>query len=509
MLIAAVALLQVVSAQVRTLIVTGWDMPTPAELRKYGESFRSLPFDGAGIRFEVDGAPRSPFQSAFSRDTWDEGQFEPGIKDLEAWAAAPNRRLPRSLLTLNANPGDVDWFDDAGWKQIARHWRLAGEIVRRGKLAGVIFDPEPYTGKFRQFQRSLQPQFKLHSKAAYLVEARRRGREVMRAFAAEAPHATILCYYLFNQIQKPSADNQPYDLLPAFVDGWFDAMPSGITIVDGNESAYRYNESQAFRAATAKTRGENSRFLSPENRAKAYGQLKAGHGLYLDAYLNSRGNPWYIDGKGGSRLWRLAQNASDAFASSDGFVWIYGEQARWWPGGSKDKRWVDVLPDIADALWIARDPETAADRLSASGKDGLVNGDFSESERGWSKWQGEGGQGRISFSRGAATLSGVQAGCVYQAVALQPGQPLAVSAVATSYGNAKASLLIRWQDEKGKWLNEQTDRRFPLYSDRMATMVFAPVAARRAVVMGMAYSPSSKATDRVRFTRLKAVPFRP
>ena len=37
---------------------------------------------------------------------------------------------------------------------------------------------------------------------------------------------------------------------------------------------------------------------------------------------------------GGTSAQRLTANVASALAAADGFVWIYGEQGRWWPGGN-------------------------------------------------------------------------------------------------------------------------------------------------------------------------------
>ena len=76
-----------------------------------------------------------------------------------------------------------------------------------------------------------------------------------------------------------------------------------------------------------------------ENRAKYHGQVQAGFGFYLDMYLNEKGNHYYFGPKkGGSRIDRLRDNLSAALEASDEYVWVYGEQCRWWKSQSLSKQ---------------------------------------------------------------------------------------------------------------------------------------------------------------------------
>ena len=103
--------------------------------------------------------------------------------------------------------------------------------------------------------------------------------------------------------------------------------------IEGDEDAYRFNSEADFNRAYTRLRTKLPAFVSPENREKLRNQTRVGHGIYLDAHVNPPGSPWYIDRLGGTSAERLAANVSSALAAADGFVWIYGEQGRWWPGG--------------------------------------------------------------------------------------------------------------------------------------------------------------------------------
>jgi hypothetical protein len=70
---------------------------------------------------------------AFNREHWSEVDLQ----------AATPVTATNNFLLLNANPGDVDWFEDAGWVEITEHWRLRAWLAKHGGLKGIVFDIEP------------------------------------------------------------------------------------------------------------------------------------------------------------------------------------------------------------------------------------------------------------------------------------------------------------------------------------------------------------------------------
>ncbi len=50
-------------------------------------------------------------------------------------------RFTDNFLTIGANPGNVDWFDDEGWQQIVEHWRIAAWAAKQSGLQGVALRP--------------------------------------------------------------------------------------------------------------------------------------------------------------------------------------------------------------------------------------------------------------------------------------------------------------------------------------------------------------------------------
>lgn len=490
------------AARPKKLIVTGWDNPTTAQLRRDIATMEQWPFDGAIIEAVAVGAPanvnRLPLRETFSRGAWKREWFVRSIADLKA---ARSAKLTDLFVTVLAQRGDADWFDDDAWRDVVEHWRIAAWIAKQGGAKGILFDPEPYTEPFEQFNYAKQEGREKHSYAQYWAKARERGRAVMRAIAEEFPDAVVFTYRLLCDCWAATGRADPrealmshtYGLFVPFFDGWLDVLPPTMTIVEGTEDAYLFNDERQFLEAVLTAKGAAQELVSPENRAKYRAQVQVGFGIYLDAYINPEGSPWYVDGKGGPRVERLRQNVASALRMADEYVWIYGEQGRWWPdakdwakwaGEQQFPPWPQVLPRADQMLAKARDPIAWARRQIQHGQliNRARNGDFSAAAAavneqpaadwqaegnpsGWSHWQEEQtSRGDFAWDRevgsagrGSARMSGVDNGCFIQTYAVRPNEEYAIAVSIRARGRGAPYVLARWQTEAGKWTAWERD----------------------------------------------------
>jgi hypothetical protein len=288
----------------------------------------------------------------------------------------------------------------------------------------------------------------------------------------------------------PSLSVSSQGFLPAFIDGWLDVIPPTMTLVDGCESAYSFNSTVPFLQSAVLIGGDCQSLVSPENRAKYRAQVQVSYGIYLDAYANPVGSPWFIDGLGGPRVERLRANVSEALRCCDQYVWIYGEQHTWWPLERTDINtpWEQALPGADAALRFSADPDGYAkarlQSLREAGKlvDLVRNGDFG-SERtadangtelvykdglppaGWGQWEAREG-GSFTWDRavgsaapGAARAAKVGEGCFIQDSApVKPGERYHVSGSYKLRGQGSALIRVRWQTTEGKWTHDQLDK---------------------------------------------------
>ena len=468
------------SSRRKKLIATGWDMPDTKRLRDNLTEIESRPFDG--IVFEVLGRKDDKNKStcklrwAFLDEKWDRKWFQPAIDNLRA---CKFKRLTDNFIVFNANPGSVDWFDDAGWANITDHWRIAAWVARQSGVKGILFDPEPYVRDHKQFSYRLQSESEKHTFAEYRRQVRLRGREVMTAITAEYKDITIFCYFL-NSIQKravrqakPAAalKKSSYGLFPAFIDGWLDAAGAGVTLVDGCESAYRYNSQLEYLQSAVFIKGDAQKLISPANCAKYRAQVQVSYGMYLDAYWNPKSSPWYVDGLGGPRVKRLRANLAAAMRCADEYVWVYGEKFRWWPTPNKRvgaKTWPEALPGCDGAMQYVRDPIAYGRRRLAKidkASNTARNGDFAAKTDGWHVWQDKKSKGAFTWDsnigrngKGSARATGASAGCFLQKYDAKPGDRYAVRAFCKIKGKGDARLHIRWQTGDDKWTATRNDK---------------------------------------------------
>lgn len=470
----------------KKLIATGWDHVDAARLRLHLAEMEKRPFHGVVLQVDgrVDDKRTCAMRATFSSQPWREEWFGESLADLKACRFA---RFTDNFLLVGANPGDVDWFDDAGWAHIVEHWRIAARLARQANFRGLLFDPEPYTPPHAQFSYNAQAGKKDHTFEQYAAQARRRGREVMRTIAAEHDRIVVFCYFLNSVLAHAAAQTDPgasltgegYGLLPAFLDGWLDEAPPGVTFVDGCENAYRHNSPLQYLESAAAIRGDCQALVAPENRAKYRAQVQVGFGLYLDAYVNPPTSPWHIDPKGGTPAARLKANVRTALRVADEYVWVYGEKHRWWPtpnGRVQPTHWPQVLRGCDRILAMAGDPcGFAREYLSGGPKTVVRNGDFSaqrvqddhgrvETWRegakppGWGAWRHETSKGTFTWDRqsgcgaaGSARAAGVANGCLLQSIPVQPGQTYALRARCRKAERGQVLLTVQWQKADGSW----------------------------------------------------------
>ena len=478
----------------KKLIATGWDKPDQVGLKEHVRVMETQPFDGLMITVtgSRDDGKACALRGAHSAEPWQRAWFEAAIADLKS---VRFERFTDNFVTIGANPGNVDWFDDAGWAAVAEHWAIAAWITRQAGFKGFHFDPEPYTKPHSQFDYAAQPQSAQHSFAEYYAKARERGRQVITAVAQEYPDAVLFCYFMncVAAVATGHADPRPvlaglgYGLYPAFIDGWLDAAPPTLTFVDGCENAYLYHEDMQYVRAALSIKGACQELVSPENRATYRAQVQVSFGIYLDAYWNEEPSPWRVRCDDVPPVRQLFENVRSALQAADGYVWVYGEKFRWWPTpnrGVNPQSWPEALPACADALRLARDPAQFArgqvERLRQAGRltNLARNGDFqSETVKdpgtgraadwqtggapaGWSTWQTGEDKGTFSWDRdaGAAKVDGVaRGGCFIQKHDVAPGDTYLVRARAKTGGKTSAHVRVRWQSAEGRWLRENED----------------------------------------------------
>ncbi len=286
-----------------------------------------------------------------------------------------------------------------------------------------------------------------------------------------------------------------YGLKPAFIDGMLDAVPPTMTLVDGLEDAYRFNSEREFLAGhnwITSANGPAIRFVSAENRYKYRAQVQAGFGIFLDMYTVDESNGWYMDKKGDTSVKRLQKNVMAALAAADQYVWVYGQNHKWWSNPFMDNwmeeqfgnavQWQEALPGITEALNAARDPDDVAKQIVASEEndeklvnlavnpgfelskvtaslDGCIDWRGDSVPAGYFSWQQKGSNGTFSWdqqfgcrSNKSAKAVNVKEGCLLQKLQVESGDIYWVELESLLKGNGRACVTIGWQDAEGEWI---------------------------------------------------------
>ncbi|MGB9601831.1 MAG: hypothetical protein ACPMAG_03480 [Limisphaerales bacterium] len=475
----------------KKFIHLGWDIPNTEYLRLHWQEMEEKsPFDG--VMFYIVGKPdgkrRVDSQSAWDTNKWKIDWFTNAIQDL---GQCQFKKFTDNFIRFNATPGNIDWENDEGWNILFEKARICARISKAVGAKGLAIDFESY-GK---------PQFKYDYNSRLSFEqtkslARKRGQGFVQAITREQPDAILLALWLNSiNFRAANSDNpdsvligEEYGLLPAFIDGMLDSIPPSMTLVDGCELGYYMDSSEEFLQAAHNIRswtGAAMRLVSLENRKKYLAQMQVGFGIYLDMYLNEAGNRNYFPPLDGSRLKRLYRNLTAAANAADKYVWIYGEQCRWWQTATSDKwfenlsktvgkgrLWDEALPGIARLITFVNKPEQFVEQelKSKTLTNIAVNPDFSIISNngnltGFSVWQDEKLPKGVflpdkNIGNGSALAKKVLRGCLIQKHNVIAGEFYYLRVKSLSKGNSAPSLMARWQTTDGKWCCENKDKIF-------------------------------------------------
>lgn len=225
----------------KKLIAFGWHTPTTAEIRANIKKYEQVPVDGVGFdTFVRDsaGKRRLLFQSVFRRVPLNWPMFREGLADLKA---TPFRKLTERLIRFQSMPADgVDWFD--GFSTVVNNISQVGRFVKEANLAGVFFDPEPYSYGKNVWRYSDQKYAKTRSLADYRRQAFHSGRHFIDALQKAVGRPFVV--YLPFTYELPPPDSDPnlkthrYGLYGAFLDGMIRQANSSVKFVSSYAWSY-------------------------------------------------------------------------------------------------------------------------------------------------------------------------------------------------------------------------------------------------------------------------------
>lgn len=326
--------------------------PDPDFVQRHIAAMETKPFDGVVLQAVIagqEGMARLFAWSAVNR-RYSAEEFRPFV---ETVGRVPFHRFRYNFLRINLNPTDrsFDMFDDGAWEILTANVAIAAAAARQAGLRGFMLDPEAYAEpepgaeipRFNVFDFRLRATDRDFS--AYRQQAFRRGQAVGRAAVSAYPGITLI--FAFGPgatcLGRGPLPERTYGLLGAFVDGVLAGVAGQATVVEGFEPSYPYRSCDRFQEAYASLRGP-CRDLSLD-RAKYDRWLEIGFGIWMDydsasvcrdARASAGPCRWFdpslypaerqslVDPE------RFARAVASARAVSDGYVWIYTEEPKWW-----------------------------------------------------------------------------------------------------------------------------------------------------------------------------------
>ena len=358
-LAASFLILSLASTGCARLIEWGWDEPDQTFLRTHIASMERKPFDGVVLHLTVQGV--SSHLANFSwhladyRYQWDE--LRPTVEELKT---VPFHRFQHNFLRMNLNSTErpLDLLDDGLWETFLSNLRLAARATREAGLRGMMVDPEAYADldpedgrpRFNAFDYRRRG-VREASLEVYQAAAFERGRQSAAIFGDTAPDLVLLFAfaYSFPCYSSKPAEEQAYGLLPPFIDGILAAKPKGLVVVEGHEPSYPFRSCHQFQEAYRRLRIDCRRLSSVPGRYDA--DLRIGFGIWMDNESGERCEPHRKEGRpcpwADPNLYpeearhrvdpRLLEEAvASALDLTDGYVWIYTEEPKWWTAARPD-----------------------------------------------------------------------------------------------------------------------------------------------------------------------------
>ena len=330
----------------KKLIEFGWDEPDTRFMREHIAQMQASPFDGC--IFHVNYRLPNGTQRNFTWDAWGRSRFTAALLDSARLDLQATRfgRFRENFLRVNVTPGNLDWFEDHS--AVMTNLELAARLAKQGGCPGILLDTEPYQGQLWDFHAVTKAHPRSWNELS--AQVRRRGGEAMAALERGYPGLTVFVSvsysWPFDETvggRRPLSDAH-YGLLPSFLDGMIGAASDSVVIVDGHEASYPYRDPALFAAKADTMRHAVRRIVAQPERYSRL--LSVAFGIWLDH--NSPKLGWHADHPESNYFTpaAFAVSVQAALDHADRYVWIYGQEPRWWtPEGGPRK-----LPAAYDSV---------------------------------------------------------------------------------------------------------------------------------------------------------------
>jgi hypothetical protein len=336
------------------IIEWGWDCPPCIWMRDHISEMEKLPFDGIVVELHANGhhnpSTRPDRQAAFPSRGWGKKAINRGdfSEAIDALKATKFSRFTDNFLRFNTNPGDVDYFDDAGFNGVVANFRLLATVCKETGMKGIMLDTESYEGVV--FNYSRQRGSKEHTYEQYCEKARQRGREMMQAAYEAYPAIRVMVTLTYGLPHGLEGDEpmpkHKYGLLPSVLDGMIEGAGERAMLIDGWEYAYNNRTKQQYDDSLDMLKNRSQAWSAvPELKSKRW---HASFGIWID--YNHKWDASNFD-KNFFTPQEFAYAVHEALQHSDAYAWIWSEVPSWW-NGTMPQAYIDALnearkPDLS------------------------------------------------------------------------------------------------------------------------------------------------------------------
>ncbi len=372
----------------RKIILLNSGVVPLSSLRKNVREYEDkAPFSGIVLHLngqgERDGKKvvASAAYGVFNPEPWQREWFQKDVNDLKN---TDFQRFTDNFVIVSCRGRNLGWFEDSdqAWDVVSQKFAMVAGMARETGCVGICLDPEFYSGQ-TDFSFTYDPACGRSFDAAWDMAAAR-GRQVAAAIGKEFPDIKLFMLFGFslgdNLLQNsdpyPAMATHRYGLWFAFLNGMYSAMTPQMVFIDGNETAgYTARHEQDYIAGIAQCFRCTRALLTHDNRARMP-QSQVAASIYLDAYFLDRRIPNYdvapdlaLEDKP-ARIKLFTRNLLAACRWASEYVWVYGEQGRWWRqelvpwiwGKEKVRLWDDFAPGLTETIRLVCYPNDSAQR---------------------------------------------------------------------------------------------------------------------------------------------------
>ncbi|MBR6374178.1 MAG: hypothetical protein IKS20_13450 [Victivallales bacterium] len=387
-------------------------------------------------------------------------------------------RLKHNFYIINSSVFNCDWFDDEAWSRTLNNISMLAWAAKESGFEGICLDIEPYTLTKLPF---MYRPFLGHSFEETSKQVRLRAMELTIELNRQFPDITIFTFYWASQCNSALKEARPEllvnsktGLMVPFINGVYDAAPTTMKIIDGNEGpSYHAAEENDYAQIMGKYHRFASSWIDPANHEKFWKISSLGFSFYLDSYAKKdKPSTYNLYEKSDNPTQLLASNISHALDYTDEYVWIWCENGNFWPGVFKAKYpfWNEKIPYCVEAIEAGRNIHAAMEKY-ASKKNLLKNGSLEPGPSGqpngpdlydggirdWPAWQAsDTPKGTMKSENGMLRLVNVTNGGISQGYfgGVKAGQHFILRARCkneSKYAMPVLSYFFRDNPDKGLW----------------------------------------------------------